>query len=700
LRGTVYADHAGAGLHADCQAVEISRLLNSRVVSNPHSSSTTASELDGIALRVLAYFHADPKEFSLIWTSGATAALKLVGENFDWKKWPSFCYHSNCHNSAVGIREYAKVSGAAVCVLSNSSVDVIPCGRGLVCVPGQCNFSGRKVDVADVRRRMSPDAFLLVDGASLVSTCDVNVGEMGCDFFCVSFYKMFGLPSGLGALIVRSKRVEEAFAPKQYFGGGTVEASSASNTDYVVFRRQLAARYHDGTVPFLSILSLPVGFDTLARLGVGEQRIFDVAARVARSLLAARHWNGVPAFAVYGEWNKKDFFSDCTRQGAIVSFNVVGPDAQFVGYSKVEILAALEGIVLRTGCFCNPGACEEHLGLTHERVVQNAAAGKVCWDDKDVIGNVPTGCVRLSFGWCSTMEDADKIVDFLLGCFVAVKAEVQAPRKRECAMTVRQVLLYPVKSCAAMSVESWPLGERGLAFDREFVVLEDDTMAVMTQKRYPRLCLIRPLVDLEKRTMILTALGESFLVDLRDDSADSSSAKVFHVCGEGSGRVKLCSSAELCTWLHRVVGRACVLARLSEETHLTEQRKVGFANDAQLLVVSQESVDFLNSQYELSMDALRFRPNLVLGGGSGPHFEDDLQQIKIGDAHELTFVRACSRCEMVCVDQDTAEVGSQPLRALSSYRRRNGRVEFGSLFECKQPDGNAIRVGDVVSIVK
>ena len=58
---------------------------------------------------------------------------------------------------------------------------------------------------------------------------------------------------------------------------------------------------------------------------------------------------------------------------------------------EVEKVAGLAGIMLRTGCFCNPGACQAHLGLSHEDIVRNFEAGHVCWDDQDIIDGRPTG---------------------------------------------------------------------------------------------------------------------------------------------------------------------------------------------------------------------------------------------------------------------------------------------------------------------
>ena len=63
---------------------------------------------------------------------------------------------------------------------------------------------------------------------------------------------------------------------------------------------------------------------------------------------------------------------------------------------EVEQVAALNGVRLRAGCFCNPGCCAGWLGLTAEAMVANYRAGRVCWDDTDLVdgalsSNVGTG---------------------------------------------------------------------------------------------------------------------------------------------------------------------------------------------------------------------------------------------------------------------------------------------------------------------
>ena len=50
----------------------------------------------------------------MVFTSGATAALKMVGELFPWQPGATFAHARASHNSVLGIREYASKGGADV----------------------------------------------------------------------------------------------------------------------------------------------------------------------------------------------------------------------------------------------------------------------------------------------------------------------------------------------------------------------------------------------------------------------------------------------------------------------------------------------------------------------------------------------------------------------------------------------------------
>lgn len=88
--------------------------------------------------QVLEYFNASPEDYSCIFTSGATAALKLVGETFPWTQDSNFLYTMENHNSVLGIREYALGLGASAC-----AVDIEEAANQ----PGQLASSGPSIKV-------------------------------------------------------------------------------------------------------------------------------------------------------------------------------------------------------------------------------------------------------------------------------------------------------------------------------------------------------------------------------------------------------------------------------------------------------------------------------------------------------------------------------------------------------------------------
>jgi uncharacterized protein YcbX len=135
-------------------------------------------------------------------------------------------------------------------------------------------------------------------------------------------------------------------------------------------------------------------------------------------------------------------------------------------------------------------------------------------------------------------------------------------------------------------------------------------------------------------------------------------------------------------WLSDFLGHACRLVFMPDEgvrpvdpRYAQPQDRTAFSDGFPLLLISQPSLDDLNSRLVEPLPMLRFRPNLVVEG-CAPYAEDDWRHIRIGDL-PLRVVKPCSRCKITTVDPYTAETGSEPLRTLASYRRQGKQVYFG-----------------------
>ncbi|XP_004380979.1 molybdenum cofactor sulfurase [Trichechus manatus latirostris] len=441
LAGTVYLDHAGATLFPQSQLTSFTNDVLKNVYGNPHSqninSKLTHDTMEQVRYRVLVHFHTSPDDYTVIFTSGSTAALKLVAEAFPWvpqgpeSSGSRFCYLTDSHTSVVGMREIttarnvtsipvrpedmwsAETQGAATC-----DPDGHP--PHLFCYPAQSNFSGTRYPLSWIEGIKSgwmcpvnaPGKwFVLLDAASYVSTSPLDLSLHQADFVPISFYKIFGFPTGLGALLVNNR-----VAPllrKTYFGGGTAAAYLAGE-DFYVPRQSVAERFEDGTISFLGVIALKHGFDTLERLTGGmeniKQHTFTLAQYTYSALSSLRYPNGAPVVRIYSDSE----FSSPEVQGPIINFNVLDDQGNIIGYSQVDKMASLYNIQVRTGCFCNTGACQRFLGISNEMVKKNLQAGHVCGDNIDLIDGQPTGSVRISFGYMSMLEDAQAFLRFII----------------------------------------------------------------------------------------------------------------------------------------------------------------------------------------------------------------------------------------------------------------------------------------------
>lgn len=213
--------------------------LISNVYSNPHTSKLTEDHIDQVRYKILNWFNTTSDEYSVIFTSGATASLKLIAETFDFgdSSDGDFIYLRDNHTSVLGMREIVRTK-SIVCVERDQFMSgkfqqfVNSNGTSLLVYPAQCNFNGFKYPLNAIRQFQtanesipldSSNRYVCLDAAGFVSTNPLDLKKWKPDFVCISFYKMFGYPTGLGALIV-SRRGEHVLK-KSYYGGGTVKIS-------------------------------------------------------------------------------------------------------------------------------------------------------------------------------------------------------------------------------------------------------------------------------------------------------------------------------------------------------------------------------------------------------------------------------------------------------------------------------------------
>ncbi|HZB06067.1 MAG TPA: aminotransferase class V-fold PLP-dependent enzyme [Thermoleophilaceae bacterium] len=420
--GDVYLDYTGGSLYAASQLDDHMRLLRETVYGNPHSVNPTSSAatvlVEQARSAVLRYFEADPSEYACIFTPNATGALRLVGEAYPFGPRDRFLATFDNHNSVNGIREFAHAKGARTAYVPLEAPDLRvaeelleryldeadPQGHNLFAYPAQSNFSGVKHPLEWVAAAQQRGWHVCVDAAAFVPTSRLDLSVWKPDFVPISFYKMFGYPSGIGALIARRPALERLHRP--WFSGGTVVAANVQGELVVPLSGH--ALFEDGTVNYLGIPAVEIGLRHLERIGVETiaRRVRSLGTWLLDQLQRLRHSDGTPATRIYGPgtWD---------RRGATMAFNFLHPDGRVVDERFVDIVAAAHRISLRTGCFCNSGAGEIAFSLSRDTLIgAEFEDGMILDDYRERIGMPTGGAVRLSLGLASNFADAHRFMRF------------------------------------------------------------------------------------------------------------------------------------------------------------------------------------------------------------------------------------------------------------------------------------------------
>jgi selenocysteine lyase/cysteine desulfurase len=440
--GHVYLDYTGGGLFATSQLHEHVRLLERTVLGNPHSINPTSAVSTELAERaraaVLAFFDAAPEEYVAIFTPNATGALRLVGEAYPFHPGDRFLLTFDNHNSVNGIREFARARGAETTYVPSVAPDLrvdeafLPRyltettgdHHNLFAYPAQSNFSGVQHPLEWIEQAHEHGWDVLLDAAAFVPTNRLDLGRWHPDFVAVSFYKMFGWPTGVGCLIARQDALAKLERP--WFSGGTIVAAFVQR-EYYDFAPG-AAHFEDGTVNYLNLPAVEIGLRFLDRAGIDaiHTRVSALGAWLLAGLEALCHGDGSPATTLYGprSWE---------RRGATIAFNFLHPDGRVVDERYVDRMAARHKISLRTGCFCNPGAGEVAFTISRETLLGGEFGHGMLLDDyMRAIGLASGGAIRASLGLASNLADVERFLNFAAEFVDLTGTPGDLPARRTC----------------------------------------------------------------------------------------------------------------------------------------------------------------------------------------------------------------------------------------------------------------------------
>jgi molybdenum cofactor sulfurtransferase len=423
----VYLDYTGGGLYADSQVRAHIDLLLHNVFGNPHSTNPTSLAMTHLIEKtraaVLEFFNAPPDEYIVIFTLNASGALKLVGESYPFESGGQYLLTFDNHNSVNGIREFARAKGARVTYapvippdmrIDDAKLDTWlgqaqPESNNLFAYPAQSNFSGVQHSLEWIRRAQAKGWDVLLDAAAFAPTNRFDLSVWRPDFVVLSFYKIFGYPTGVGALIARKDSLAKLRRP--WFAGGTITVASVQGDRY--YLQEGAEAFEDGTPNYLTLPAVEIGLRHIEQIGIDtiHTRVAALTDWLLEQLSTLRHGNGAPLVRIYGPTNGD-------QRGGTVTLNFFDPAGHFIDHRMIEQYANRANISLRTGCFCNPGGGELALGLSADELtscfIRNAERMSLddfrrCIDDKS------TGAVRVSVGLVTTFTDVYRFIEFARG---------------------------------------------------------------------------------------------------------------------------------------------------------------------------------------------------------------------------------------------------------------------------------------------
>ncbi|KAJ8495911.1 hypothetical protein ONZ45_g12658 [Pleurotus djamor] len=428
--GETYVDYMGGALYPESLIRVHTAFLNRHILGNTHSvsnSSLLSAKCASEAREAVLTFFRAPPEYTVVFTANATAALKLVGEAYPFASGSSYVLGADSHNSVHGIREYATHKGARVCYIPATSTGGVdpptakscllknrprskeapPC---LFALTGQSNISNSKNPLSLLEHASSLGYHTLLDAAALAPTSIFSLSETPVDAMAISFYKMFGFPTGVGALVVKKSFLARLERP--WFAGGNVDVVQVPG-NIVTPSHHLHERFEDGTINYLTLPAVVDGLRFLsAYLPFLPLRLSSLLHHLTNNLTQMKHdTTGGPVARILSRLPNRRLRSvgeqaDC---GSVLSLIFLDPSGDMLPNSFIEYAASKQSVSLRTGCMCNPGGAAAILDIQDD--MKQLYPGVTLKDFEHHVGR-ELGVVRISLGLASNFQDVWRVLKF------------------------------------------------------------------------------------------------------------------------------------------------------------------------------------------------------------------------------------------------------------------------------------------------
>lgn len=260
--------------------------------------------------------------------------------------------------------------------------------------------------------------------------------------------------------------------------------------------------------------------------------------------------------------------------------------------------------------------------------------------------------------------------------------------------TLEQMFIYPVKSLAGIAVNQWQVNEKGLLYDRKWMLI-DEQQQFLSQRRVPHMALIKTAIT--ETELILSAPNRANLVLPLNPTDGEVIAS--HLWDDNCEARSVSAAAN--EWLSKFLKIKCRLVyqpddliRPVDPNYAKETDQVNFSDGFPFLIVSSASLVSLNKAMNLYLSMRRFRPNLVIAGCGG-YEEDSWREISVGEI-DFRLPKPCSRCSVPAIHPQTTQVSKEPLATLSRLRKWENKVYFGQ--NALHDNCGTLTVGDVVTV--
>ncbi len=267
---------------------------------------------------------------------------------------------------------------------------------------------------------------------------------------------------------------------------------------------------------------------------------------------------------------------------------------------------------------------------------------------------------------------------------------------------ISEIWIYPIKSLAGVRLNTTVVKQKGLQYDRRWMLVDRDGR-FLTQREHPRMALFNVAMTNDCLTVsalanATNAIDQSIRIELNTEVSGSFSRVV--IWDDEVDAVEV--NSEYNAWFSKQLDIECRLVffpegnrRDADPDYAKNNEQVSLADGYPFLIIGQSSIDELNRKLKEKVSIKRFRPNFVFSGGL-PHEEDSWRNFMIGSVN-FEGVKPCARCVLITVNPETGEGGVEPLKELSTYRKKNNKIYFGENLLARSY--GEVSEGDVIEVI-